>query len=52
VLGIEPTNAPLFGPDREGAGAGAPVLEPGEQLLTGFTLSFRPSAGLTSRRIS
>lgn len=38
VLGIEPTNAPLFGPERAGEHAGAPVLEAGERRSSGFTL--------------
>ena len=38
VLGIEPTNAPLFGPDRTGPAAGAPMLEPGLTATTGVTL--------------
>nr|WP_243848902.1 DUF4432 family protein [Lysinibacter cavernae] len=29
ALGIEPANAPLFGPDRTGDSLGAPMLEPG-----------------------
>jgi hypothetical protein len=39
ALGIEPANAPLFGPDREGAHAGAPLLEPGAHLDSGFALT-------------
>ncbi|MEN5074919.1 DUF4432 family protein [Isoptericola cucumis] len=30
VLGVEPANAPLVGPERDGPHGGAPVLEPGE----------------------
>lgn len=30
ALGIEPATAPLFGPDRDGEFAGAPVLAPGQ----------------------
>lgn len=30
ALAIEPANAPLFGPDRDTDGAGAPMLAPGE----------------------
>jgi hypothetical protein len=40
ALGIEPTNAPAWGPERVGIPAGAPVLEPGESINTGFTLAF------------
>ncbi|MFE6970387.1 DUF4432 family protein [Isoptericola sp. NPDC057653] len=29
VLGVEPANAPLLGPERDGPHGGAPVLEPG-----------------------
>lgn len=39
AVGIEPTNAPLFGPDRSGPHAGAPVLEPGETRTAGVTLT-------------
>lgn len=40
VLGVEPTNAPLFGPDREADDAGMPMLAPGDELVTGVTLQF------------
>ncbi|MGZ4391857.1 MAG: DUF4432 family protein [Gaiellaceae bacterium] len=43
ALGIEPANAPIFGPDRSGPNAGAPVLEPGQQQETGFTLTLSRS---------
>ena len=39
VLGVEPTNAPLFGPERDLPHAGAPVLGPGESWRTGVTIS-------------
>ncbi|GEK23269.1 DUF4432 family protein [Cellulomonas xylanilytica] len=39
VLGVEPTNAPLFGPERELPSAGAPVLEPGESWTTGVRIA-------------
>jgi hypothetical protein len=42
ALGVEPTNAPLFGPDRTGEHAGAPLLEPGERRSSGFTLQLAP----------
>lgn len=38
VLGVEPTNAPLFGPERDLPHAGAPVLEPGETWHTGVRI--------------
>ncbi|MDN4477344.1 DUF4432 family protein [Demequina sp. SYSU T00039] len=38
ALGIEPTNAPLFGPDRTGPHAGAPMLGPGEGTTMGVTI--------------
>ena len=44
ALGIEPANAPIFGPDRAGANAGAPLLEPGQSLESGFTLDLTPRA--------
>jgi Domain of unknown function (DUF4432) len=34
VLGVEPTNAPLFGPERDLPHAGAPLLMPGEEIRT------------------
>lgn len=42
VLGVEPTNAPLFGPEREQPHAGAPLLPPGEQWRTGVAIEIRP----------
>lgn len=39
VLGIEPASAPLFGPDRTGPDAGAPVLAPGESRRSGVTVA-------------
>jgi hypothetical protein len=40
VLGIEPANAPMWGPDRDvEPGAGAPVLAPGEQIRTAVTIA-------------
>ena len=42
VLGVEPTNAPLFGPERDRPGAGAPVLAPGEEWRTGVRVEVVP----------
>lgn len=42
ALGIEPANAPIFGPDRSAPDAGAPVLQPGQHQETGFTLKLSP----------
>lgn len=42
VLGVEPTNAPLFGPERELPHAGAPVLEPGATWHTGVRIAVEP----------
>jgi len=39
VLGVEPTNAPLFGPERDLPHAGAPILEPGATWRTGVRIS-------------
>ena len=39
ALGIEPANAPLFGPDRGGEHAGAPMLKAGAELESGFVLA-------------
>ncbi|MEZ0449316.1 DUF4432 family protein [Cellulomonas sp. ICMP 17802] len=41
VLGVEPTNAPLFGPERDLPHAGAPVLEPGATWHTGVRIEIR-----------
>ncbi|MFH5824254.1 DUF4432 family protein [Georgenia sp. AZ-5] len=38
VLGIEPASAPMFGPERDQPGAGAPVLEPGQEWRTGVRI--------------
>lgn len=44
VLGVEPTNAALFGPERELPDAGAPVLGPGEQWRTTVRVVVRARA--------
>lgn len=46
VLGVEPTNAPLFGPERDGPHAGAPVLAPGAAWTTGVRIGVRPAEGV------
>jgi hypothetical protein len=46
VLGVEPTNAPLFGPERDLPWAGAPVLAPGEQWSTGLRIGVHPVEGV------
>jgi hypothetical protein len=38
ALGIEPANAPIFGPDRDAPDAGIPILAPGESLTTTVTV--------------
>ena len=38
ALGIEPANAPLFGPDRDAPDAGIPILAPGESFTTAVTV--------------
>lgn len=38
ALGIEPANAPIFGPDRDAPDAGIPILAPGESLTTTLTV--------------
>ncbi|NCT90449.1 DUF4432 family protein [Cellulomonas sp. APG4] len=42
VLGVEPTNAPLFGPERDTPHAGAPVLAPGASWRTGVRIAVEP----------
>lgn len=44
VLGVEPTNAPLFGSERDQPHAGAPLLEPGASWRTGVTIAVVPTA--------
>ncbi|KHL01404.1 DUF4432 family protein [Sinomonas humi] len=39
ALGIEPSTAPLFGPDRTPPGGGAPILTADESLTTGLSVS-------------
>ncbi|WP_181408465.1 DUF4432 family protein [Schumannella sp. 10F1B-5-1] len=41
ALGIEPANAPLFGPDRDVPHAGAPVLASGERRRHELRITFR-----------
>ena len=43
VLGVEPANAPLFGPERERPFAGAPVLAPGAMWETGVRIGLQPT---------
>lgn len=43
VLGVEPCNAPLFGPERDLPFAGAPVLGPGETWRTGVRIAVGPT---------
>ena len=38
ALGIEPANAPIFGPDRDAPDAGIPILAPGESITTTLTV--------------
>lgn len=49
VLAIEPSNAPLFGPDRDGPLAGSPILEPGGSIRTRVAITsetgVRPADG-------
>lgn len=39
VLGLEPVNSPLLGPDRDAPHAGAPLIEPGASICTRVALS-------------
>lgn len=38
ALGVEPSNAPLFGPERDSEDAGMHTLGAGEELITGVSL--------------
>lgn len=40
ALGIEPSNSPLFGKERDLPHAGAPLLDAGHSIETGFSLAF------------
>lgn len=42
ALGIEPATAPLFGADRDGDNAGAPVLQPGQSQSHEVRISVGP----------
>lgn len=42
VLGVEPANAPLFGAERDGPHAGAPLLAPGGTWRTGVAVEVLP----------
>ena len=45
ALGIEPANAPIFGPDRDTPDAGIPILAPGESLTTTLTVRVTGTLG-------
>lgn len=45
ALGIEPANAPLWGPERDAPHGGAPLLAAGEEIVTGVEIAFARSAG-------
>jgi hypothetical protein len=42
VLGVEPANAPLFGPERDAPHTGAPLLAPGATWRTGVAIEVLP----------
>lgn len=44
ALGIEPSTAPLFGPERDAPHAGAPLLAPGETRRHEVTIRVGPSS--------
>lgn len=48
ALGIEPANAPIFGPDRVGELAGARLLDPGATVSTSVRITARVAPGLTA----
>ena len=48
VLGVEPTNAALFGAERDLPHAGAPVLAPGEEWRTTVRITVIPREGASS----
>lgn len=43
VLGVEPANAPMFGPERDLPDAGVPVLDPGDAWSTGVRIGVEPA---------
>jgi hypothetical protein len=45
ALGVEPSNAALFGPGHETPGRGAPLLQPGESWQTELTVRVLDSGG-------
>ncbi len=45
ALGLEPGNAPIWGPDWEAEGEGAPLLAPGATLEAGVKITVTRSAG-------
>lgn len=47
VLGVEPSNAPLFGPERDLPHAGAPVLDPGQSWRSGVRIRLRTHEAAT-----
>lgn len=48
VLGVEPSNAPLFGDERDSMFAGAPVLDPGQSWRTGIRIAVLDNVGEAS----
>ncbi len=50
VLGVEPTNAPLFGSERELPHAGAPVLQPGHAWNTVVRVAVVPTLAPSAKR--
>ena len=45
ALGLEPANAPMWGPERDCEGAGVPVLAPGATLVTEVEVRFSAPQG-------
>ncbi len=50
ALAIEPANTALFGPQRRHPNAGAPMIQPGATIETGFTLSFARTTHHSEKR--
>lgn len=52
VLGIEPANSPLWGVERQGPHGGAPLVEPGEHLITGVEITISTARTESRRRFA
>ncbi len=51
VLGVEPANSPMFGPERKEPHGGAPLIGPGEEFRTVVRIGVQVPRGTASRSL-